>query len=137
MGLQGWREPREERLAMNAESQIAAAVAAIRGSDGPTLHRMASRPAQPSHRTPAGIQNGQPKRFAAPVVVGGPVRNPWPDRPGIARKIGRYLNAAAQVATRRPVEIAAVSLLVAGATRVAVHLVEPTHPATINLMYYL
>jgi hypothetical protein len=69
--------------------------------------------------------------------VGGPVRNPWPDRPGIARKISRYLNAAAQVATRRSVEIAAVTLLVAGALRVAVHLVEPNHPVIVKLMYYL
>lgn len=122
---------------MNAETQIAAYVAAVRGSDGPALRGVATRPAQPSHRTPAGNKNGQPKRFAPAPGVGGPVRNPWPDRPGIARKIGRYLNAAAQVATRRPVEIAAVTLLLAGALRVAVHLAEPDHPVIVKLMYYL
>ena len=137
MGLQGWREPREERLAMNAESQIAAAVAAIRRPDGPAIHRVAARPAQPSHRAPPGIQNGQPKRFSAPVAVGGPIRDCWPARPGIAGKIRRAIAAASEIAARRPVEIAAVSLLVAGATRVAVHLVEPTHPVIIKLMYYL
>lgn len=137
MGLQGWREPREERLAMNAESQIAAAVAAIRRSDGPAVHRVAARSAQPGHRAPAGNQNGQPKRFAPAPSVGGPVRDRWPARPGIAGKIRRAIAAASEIAARRPVEIAAVSLLVAGATRVAVHLVEPTHPVIIKLMYYL
>ena len=122
---------------MNAETQIAAYVAAVRGSDGPPVHNVAARPAQPSHRAPAGIQNGQPKRFAAPVAVGGPVRDRWPARPGIAGKIRRGLNAAAQVATRRSVEIAAVTLFVAGALRVAVHLVEPNHPVIVKLMYYL
>lgn len=122
---------------MNAETQIAAYVAAVRGSDGRALHCVAARPAQPSYRASAGIQDGQPKRFAAPVAVGGPVRDPWPARPGIAGKIGRYLNAAAQVATRRSVEIAAVTLFVAGALRVAVHLVEPNHPVIVKLMYYL
>jgi hypothetical protein len=69
--------------------------------------------------------------------VGGPVRDRWPARPGIAGKIRRAIAAASEIAARRPVEIAAVSLLVAGATRVAVHLVEPTHPVIIKLMYYL
>jgi hypothetical protein len=122
---------------MNAEAQIAAYVAAVRGSDGPTVHIVASRRASTGHRAPAGKQNGQPVGFRPPVVVGGPVRDPWPDRPGIAGKIRRYIAAASKIAARRPVEIAAVSLLVAGATRVAVHLIEPTHPMIVKLMYYM
>ena len=122
---------------MNAEQQIAAYVAAVRGSDRPTVHCVATRPTQPGHRALAGIQDGQPKRFTAPVAMGGPVRDCWPARPGITRKIRRSIAAASEIAARRPVEIAAVSLLVAGAVRVAVELVEPTHPVIVKLFWHL
>ena len=122
---------------MNAEQQIAAAVASLRGSDGPALRRMAARPARPGHQPSGGSQNGQAKRFSAPAGGRGPVRNPWPFRPGIAGKIRRGLDAAAQVAARKPVEIAAFSLLAAGAIRVAVELAEPNHPVIVKLFWHL
>lgn len=122
---------------MNAEQQIAAAVASLREHDGPALHRMAARPARPSHQPPIGNKAGQAKRFSAPADRGGPVSNPWPSRAGIAGKIRRAVNAAAEVATRRPVELAAFSLLLAGALRVAVHLAEPDHPVIVKLFWHL
>lgn len=122
---------------MDAESQIAAAVASIREHDGPALYRMAARPARPSNQSPVGNKAGQAKRFSAPVGGSAAVSNPWPSRAGIAGKIRRAVNAAAEVATRRPVELAAFSLLVAGAVRVAVHLAEPDHPVIVKLFWHL
>ncbi len=122
---------------MNAEQQIAAAVASIRGSGGPALPRMAARPARTGHQSPVGNQNGQAKRFSGPADRSGPVRDPWPSRAGIAGKIRRAVNAAAQVASKRPVEIAAFSLLAAGAIRVAVELAEPNHPVIYKLFWHL
>ncbi len=122
---------------MDAESQIAAAVATIRGSNGPAIRRMAARPARAGHQPSGGSQNGQAKRFSAPAVGRGPVRDPWPRRPGIAGKIRRGLEAAAAIAARKPVEIAAFTLLAAGAVRVAVELAEPNHPVIVKLFWHL
>ncbi len=122
---------------MDAESQIAAAVAAIREHDGPALRRLAARPARPSHQPPVGNKVGQAKRFSAPASWSASVRDPWPSRAGIAGKIRRAVNAAAEIATRRPVELAAFSLLVAGMVRVAVHLAEPDHPVIVKLFWHL
>ena len=122
---------------MNAEQQIAAAVATIRGSNGPAIRRMAARPARAGHQPSGGSQNGQAKRFSAPAGGGGPIRDPWPGRAGIAGKIRRGLEAAAAIAARKPVEIAAFSLLAAGAIRVAVELAEPNHPVIVKLFWHL
>lgn len=122
---------------MNAEQQIAAAVASLRGPDGPALRRVAARSIPQRHQSPVRHKNGQAKRFSAPADGRGPVRDPWPIRAGIAGKIRRAVNAAAEVATRRPVELAAFSLLVAGAVRVAVHLAEPDHPVIVKLFWHL
>jgi hypothetical protein len=122
---------------MNAEQQIAAAVASLRGSDGPAIRRMAARPARQSHQPSIRGQDGQAKRFSAPAGGRGPVRDPWPRRPGIAGKIRRAVDAAAQVAARRSVENAAFSLLAAGAIRVAVELAEPNHPVIVKLFWHL
>ena len=122
---------------MNAEQQIAAAVASLRGPDGPALRRMAARPARPSHQPPVGHKNGQAKRFSGPANGGGTIRDPWPVRAGIAGKIRRGLEAAAAIAARKPVEIAAFTLLAAGAVRVAVELAEPNHPVIVKLFWHL
>ena len=122
---------------MDAEQQIAAAVASIRGSNGPAIRRMAARPARAGHQSPVGNQNGQAKRFSGAADRSGPVRDPWPFRPGIAGKIRRAVEAAAAIAAHKPVEIAAFSLLAAGAIRVAVELAEPNHPVIVKLFWHL
>lgn len=122
---------------MDAETQIAAAVASLRGSDGPAIRRMAARPARPSHQSPVGNKDGQAKRFSRPADGGGAIRDPWPVRAGISGKIRRGLEAAAAIAARKPVEIAAFTLLAAGAVRVAVELVEPSHPVIVKLFWHL
>jgi hypothetical protein len=45
---------------MDAESQIAAAVATIRGSNGPAIRRMAARPARAGHQSPVGHKMDKP-----------------------------------------------------------------------------
>lgn len=79
-----------------AESEIAAAVANLRGQNASTGHRLAAGSTRERHQRTASIEDGKHKVFDPPVPRDG--RNldhgsPWPDKPGVRRQGAKGLSS--------------------------------------------
>ena len=120
---------------MNAELQIAAAVAAIRRPAAPANNRLQAGSSRGGHRAPAQDQAGGPKRFAPQAGGGGPVSNPWPARPRISRTGRKPLEAAAAVAGKPAVVFASGAILLAGLLRIAAELWPSSGPVIVHMFY--
>ena len=120
---------------MNAESEIAAAVAALRGPGRPKSIGMASRNASGRHRTPAPNQAGGTKRFAPPSGGRGAIPDPWPRRPRFAGTARRAVEGASAVAARPAVVGVAALVFAAGLLRVAAELGRQSGPYIFHLVW--
>ena len=120
---------------MNAETQITAAVAALRGANGPTFNSVAAGPTRAGDRAPAYNKTRTPNRVMAAPPGSHRLDCLWPARPRIART-GRAISQNARTIGARPSVIAfAAMVLCAGAIRVASYLGSTGGPVVVHLVW--
>ena len=119
---------------MNAEAQIAAAVAALRGPQPSRGHRLETGPARTGPRAPALDQARESKRFTAPLDLPHSDLRPGRPRVGIASVRRPSLEAVAALGNS-PVLWGGAVLLVTAALFRAASFVGIGGPVIVHLVW--